>query len=247
LRALDFYMSGRKYERPPYAYWEMAALQYQRAVDEDPQFALAHARLSMASLLAFFASDGDRARLATARAAAEEAVRLQPDLALARIAMAFYLVSRTNAIERAYRELEAAEPHAQAEPQFYLVRSAVNERLGRSKEARADRAMARALSPADPAATMLDLALRHSRLREYEEARRFADRALSIRPDFAAAVMLNAQLALLADGDPSPLLSLPDEDFADDPGLQTRLRELKWLAALYERDFETAARILVSQ
>ena len=247
LRALDFYMRGREYERPPYAYWDLAATQYQRAIDEDPQFALAHARLSIASLLAFFASDGDRARLATAKAAAEEALRLQPDLALGRIALAFYLVSSTNEVERAYEELEAAAPRAEHDPQFYLVRAAVNARLGRTIEARADRATARALSPRDPATTMLDIAFAHSRNREYDEARRFVERALELRPDFPGAVVLKAQLALIADGDPKPLRGLSEEDFASDPGLQARLLELKWLAALYERDFQTAARILESQ
>ena len=247
LQALEFYMRGRGYERPPYAYWDLAATQYQRAVDEDPAFALAHARLAIASLLAFFASDGDRARLETAKAAAEEAVRLQPELALGRIALAFYLVSNTNEVERAYRELEAAAPYTEQDPQFYLVRAAVNARLGRDVEARADRATARALSPRDPATTMLDIAHSHSRRREYDEAWRFVDRALELRPDFAGAVMLKAQLALMADGDPKPLLALSEKDFADDPGLQARLLELKWLAALYERDFDTAVRVLEFQ
>lgn len=247
LRALDLYLSGREYERPPYAYWEMAALQYQRAVEEDPEFALAHARLSIASLLAFYASDGDRARLETARAAAEDALRLQPDLPLGHVAMAYYLVTRTDQVRRAYEELEAAEPFAQGEPQFYVVRAAVNERLGRSEEARADRAAARALSPREPEATMLDIALAHSRSREYDEARRFVDRALRIRPGSTRALVLRAHLALLDEGDPAPLRTLSDTDIEDDLGLQARLRELQWLAALYDRDFETAMRILESQ
>lgn len=243
LRALDLYLSGRDYERPPFAYWGMAARQYERAVAEDPGFALAHARLSIASLLAFYNIDWDRARIETARKAAEEALRLQPELPISRVAMAFYQLSAGGSVERAAEELAIAQPNARSEPQFFLVRAMLNERLGKREEAMADRAAALALSPRDPV-LMLDVAQWHARMREHDEASRLVERALVIRPDFKAAEMFKAELALLRDGDPEPIRALSVDDFHDDPGRRGRLRHLQWLGALYERDYESAIRIL---
>lgn len=243
MRALDLYLSGRDYERPPFAYWGMAARQYERAVAEDPAFALAHARLSIASLLAFYNIDWKRERIETARRAAEEAVRLQPNLPVARVAMAFYLLSVGGSVERAAEELAIAQPHARNEPQFFLVRSMLNERLGKREEAMADRAAALALSPRDPV-LMLDVAQWHARVREHDEAARLVERALDIRPDFKAAEMFKAELALLRDGNPAPIRALSMDDFRNDPGRFGRLRHLQWLGALYERDFDRAIGIL---
>jgi len=243
MRALDLYMSGRDYERPPFAYWGMAALQYQRAVEEDPQFALAHARLSLASLLAYYNIDWDRARVEVAKKAAEEAVRLKPDLAIGRVAMAFFLIAEKRDLQGAQHELAAAEPYAHDEPQFFIVRALVHESLGRHDAAAADRAAALALNPRDPA-LMLDVAMWHARVREHDEAMRLVDRALDIRPDFTGAALFKAELALLRDGDTTLIKDLPTALFNDDLGRRIRLEELKWLAALYERDYVGAARIL---
>lgn len=243
MRALDLYMSGRDYERPPFAYWGMAALQYQRAVEHDPQFALAHARLSLASLLAYYNIDWDRARVETAKKAADEAVRLQPDLPIAHVAKAFYLISEAGDLERAQEELAAAAHRVEDEPQFFVVRALLNERLGDREAAVADRAAALALNPRDPV-MMLDIGIWHSRVRHHDEARRLVDRALDIRPDFIGATMFKAELAMLRDGDVRPLKKLSGADFADDPGRRARLRDLQWQAALYERDYDSAIRIL---
>lgn len=243
IRALDLYMSGRDYERPPFAYWGMAALQYQRAVEKDPAFALAHARLSLASLLAYYNIDGDRERVAAAKAAAEEAVRLEPDLPLGHVAMAFYLISEEGDLARAQAELEAASPTGGDEPQFFIVRSLINERLGNREQAAADRAAALALNPRDPT-MMLDIGIWHSRVRNHDEAQRLVDRALDIRPDFVAAAMFEAELAMLRDADVGPVKKLSMHEFAGDPGRRARLRDLKWLAALYQKDYPAAVRIL---
>jgi serine/threonine-protein kinase len=239
MRALDLYMSGRDYERPPFVYWGMAAHQYRRAIEEDPQFALAHARLSLASLLAYYNVDGDRKRVETAKLAAETAVGLQPDLPIGRVAMAFYLLTVTGELQRASDELAAAAPYVQGEPQFFIVRAALNEGLRRPEQAAADRAAALALSPRDPA-VMLDMAFWHSQVREYGEAESLVDRALDIRPDFVAAALLKAELAVFRDGDVAPVRKLSVADFAADVGRSRRLEQLQWLAALYERDHATA-------
>jgi tetratricopeptide (TPR) repeat protein len=127
----------------------------------------------------------------------------------------------------------------QGEPQFFIVRAALNEGLRRPEQAAADRAAALALSPRDPA-VMLDMAFWHSQVREYGEAESLVDRALDIRPDFVAAALLKAELAVFRDGDVAPVRKLSVTDFAADVGRSRRLEQLQWLAALYERDHATA-------
>jgi serine/threonine-protein kinase len=73
---------------------ELARSRFAEAVQEDPEFALAHAWLSMAYNYEYLYYDRTEARLAQAREAAEEALRLSPALPEGYLARAFYHFQR---------------------------------------------------------------------------------------------------------------------------------------------------------
>ncbi len=82
--AYDFYLRGKEYFRRPgleKENYRIAQQMYERAVELDPQFALAHASLSRVHSLFYRASfDRSAERLSQAREAAGRALELDPDL-----------------------------------------------------------------------------------------------------------------------------------------------------------------------
>jgi non-specific serine/threonine protein kinase len=94
-RAYDFYLRGRSYARRQTRQDSEFALQmFRNALGEDPGFALAHA--ASANVCAQFYDSHERAEswLERARAAAERASELQPELPEAQVAQAWILCAR---------------------------------------------------------------------------------------------------------------------------------------------------------
>ena len=96
LKAYDVYLRGRKTEYQAWTSWQYDDLRttvsfFEEAVNYDPDFALAYAALSVVhSRIYFFGYDRTDERLAKARAAADKALSLQPDLPDAKLALAYY-------------------------------------------------------------------------------------------------------------------------------------------------------------
>ena len=89
--AYELYLRGREYEERPNQLagdFRIAEQMYRRAIEKDPGFALAHARLSYlhTSRFYWYQIDASEARLAEAAREAERALTLDPDLAEAHIA-----------------------------------------------------------------------------------------------------------------------------------------------------------------
>lgn len=88
---------------------QRASIMLSRAIDRDPGFAIAYARLSDAhSLIYYLGVDQSRARADMARAAADTALALQPDLAEGHLALAEYYYRTVNLPNLALHELGIA-------------------------------------------------------------------------------------------------------------------------------------------
>ena len=86
------------------------------AIERDPQFALAHCLASRVhGELYWFGYDRSRTRLTQAKIAADNALRLQPDLGDARLALAYYYYF-------GYRDYELARTEAGHRPSGYAER-----------------------------------------------------------------------------------------------------------------------------
>ena len=97
----------------------LIAQMFERAVELDPGFALAHARLSYAySGMYRFGLDRTEERLEAAKAAAERARALDPDLPWVRFALALYYYSRAD-YEPAIKELESVRGALGSESAFF--------------------------------------------------------------------------------------------------------------------------------
>ena len=88
LRAYDFYLRGNDFfDRPDPEASRAAEEMYTRATELDPAFALAFARLARTYIAQFHLSERTPRRLALARSAADSALRLQPGLSEAHLAL----------------------------------------------------------------------------------------------------------------------------------------------------------------
>ncbi len=193
--AYDLYLRGLEYANRPSNQpdnWPIAERLYQKAIQMDPSFALARARLAQVTLKTYWFVAGIPDRVAEeAREEAEQSLRLQPDLPEGHLALGLYHYWRHREYDRALKELEIARPGMPAETTNLI--GAVLRRQGKFDEAIRNQQVAVHLDPRSPG-ILADLAISLFWTRRYEEADRVLDRALTIAPDFELARTLKARV-----------------------------------------------------
>src|SRR2546427_8084679 len=154
---------------------------YQRAVELDPNFALAQARYSQ--LESWLVHDGDRSpeRRNKARSLAERALQLQPDLPEAHLALGFSYYYGDNDYDAALQEFEIAQRGLPNESEVYLAIGAIQRRQGKWAESTANLQKAASLNPKDTW-PLQNLAFNYEMLRNFDAANKTVDRALQINP-----------------------------------------------------------------
>jgi eukaryotic-like serine/threonine-protein kinase len=202
LRAYDFYLRGNDYftRAGDLAGIRMAEEMYTKATEMDPAFALAFARLARIHIWQFHIfSDRTQARLAKARSAADSALRLQPRLPEAHLALGQIHYWGELDYPQALREFRIAQAGGPGNGDLAWARGLVERRLGQWEQAVADLRRAVDLDPRS-AVKNLDLFELYLRRREYAEAERYVDRALQLEPD-SPVYIYKALLIVARDGD----------------------------------------------
>jgi serine/threonine-protein kinase len=179
LRGLDYHLRGAEQED-----LQIASRMYERAIEQDPAFALAYARLSMVhSARWWYFQDRTEERLAMAKEAVDQALELDPDLPEAHSAMGFYYYRGHLDYDRALAEFLVAQESQPNSSSLYAAISYVQRRQGKFEQALANGQRAVELDPRS-AITANNLAHTHYLLRDPVEAGRFYDRAISLSPDW---------------------------------------------------------------
>jgi serine/threonine-protein kinase len=211
--AYDLYLRGQDYlARPGYreANWSIAEDLLTRAIELDPEFALARAKLSfLHGRTYFFSYDLSQERLVAHEREAREALRLQPDMPEAHFAQGYVHYVRGD-LRAALKEFRIAQ---EAAPSDALT----SERMGYAYRRLGDwdaweRAYARTvqLNPrnVDVYRNLGAATLRF--LRRHEEAVQALDRALELAPDFTMASILRGFAIVEWTGDREPLRAVLD-------------------------------------
>jgi serine/threonine protein kinase/Tfp pilus assembly protein PilF len=181
LKAYQLYVQGRhllvKYTLPA---MKRAIMYFERAIAEDPEYALAYA--SMAMVYADFGESATQASVdpyARARAATERALALDPALGEAHCAMAYlhYLHFDWTSAEREFRRALELSPGS---ADIYDLYGRMYAALGRYDEAIALQQRAQEL---DPLAHRLDVSTTQLRAGRYADAAAGAARALEDDPE----------------------------------------------------------------
>ena len=154
-----------------------------QAVARDPQFALAYCLGSRVNAeLYWFGHDLSRARLDNAKAAADVALRLQPDLGEAHLALAFFYYYGYRDYKRARTEIEIAQQATPNDAEIWDGAGAIGRREGRWDEAIANFEKARYLDPRN-FSVIWNLAETLIAMRRYAEAQHTIDNALLVNPN----------------------------------------------------------------
>ena len=183
--AYDYYLRGLQYrDRGPE--WENirnAIGMYQRAIELDSNFAQAWSKLSeLYSSEFWFFYDRSDAPLAKAKAAADRALRLRPDLADPHVAMAYYHYWGKLDYDRALNELARARELQPNNGDLYFAMAAVQRRQGRWPESLANFEKAAQLDPRS-GDVAFNLAETHQLVRKYDLALRGFSKAINVNPD----------------------------------------------------------------
>jgi tetratricopeptide (TPR) repeat protein len=176
---------------------------YTQARDRDPSFALARARLALIHTLAATSYDTSQARREQARLEAEAALRLQPGLAEAHEALAYYWDLTGNS-SKAIEELGLAIRGYPNSADLRMALGSTLARAGRLEEAVAEFDRAMRVEPGSPRAAFA-AAIFQLRLRRDEEAMRAFDRALALKPDYHMVKVIKGHTYLRWKGNPDTL------------------------------------------
>jgi len=173
---------------------------YARAVELDPKFALAVARYSQLESWIVHTFERTTERREKARALAQRALQLQPDLPEAHLAMGFSLYYGDNDFEGALKEFEIAQRDLPNEAEGYLALGSIQRRLGKWPESNASLEKAASLDPKD-SWVLQNLALSYQTLRDFDAANKTIDRGLKVNPDGLGLWEIKSKLAIAEKGD----------------------------------------------
>ena len=216
---------------------------YQRAIDLDPNFALAFARYAYLESWFVHSFDSSPARKDKARGLARRALELQPDLPEAHLAQGFVHYYVDDDFDSAAREFEIARTGLPNEAEVYLALGAIQRRQGKWTESNANLEKAVSLNPND-VWTMQNLAISYEVQRNYDAANKIIDRALTVDPKAFGILEIKAKLALEERGD----LSVANEIVAKSDGmpmgpeLRCKIATGKANLFLLRRQYDAAAR-----
>ena len=173
---------------------------FEQATKLDPNFAAAFAGLSMVESWAYHTFDPTPPRREKARAAANEALRLQPDLPEAHLALGFSYYYGDRDYERALAEFDVAKRGLPNEAQAYMAIGAIQRRQGKWAESTANLEKAAALDPKN-GSLLLNLAFSYMATRNYDAADKILDRGIEAAPQSFFERALKGWLAIIRKGD----------------------------------------------
>ncbi len=173
---------------------------YQRAIDLDPNFALALARYSQLESWMLRTHDASPEHRERARSLAERALQLKPDLPEGHLALGFSYYYGDNNYDAALKEFEIAQRGLPNESEVYLAIGAIQRRQGKWAESTENLEKAASLNPKDTW-PLQNLALNYEMLRNFDAANKTVDRALQINPTGLGLWQIKVKLAIGGKGD----------------------------------------------
>jgi len=181
---------------------------YARAIQLDPTFALAIARYSQLESWIVHSFERTPERREKARTLAQQALRLQPDLPEAHLALGSSLYYGDNDFEAALKEFEIAQRDLPNEAEGYLALGAIQRRLGKWGESTASLEKAASLNPKD-GWVFQNLAFNYEMLRDFDAANKTVERGLKANPSGLGLWETKSKLAIAEKGD----LSVSEQAF----------------------------------
>jgi TolB-like protein/tetratricopeptide (TPR) repeat protein len=184
--AYDFYLRGNDYNNRSYAQqdFNMAIRMYQKAIELDPDFALAYTRLAMTHLnLYWHHHDRSEESLMKSKQAIDAAFKLEPGLTEAFIALGDYYYSGLLDYPEALKQFEIALSQSPKNAETVLYIACVHRRAGNWEKSLESFEKAIELDP-QSSLIAFNAGENYELLREYSEAVRYYDIAIMLNPDW---------------------------------------------------------------
>jgi len=214
---------------------------FEQAIKLDPNFAAAFAGLSKVESWIYHSFEPTPARREKARFNADQALRLQPDLAEGHLALGFSYYYGDRDYERALAEFEIAKRDLPNEAQAYMAIGAIQRRQGKWAESTANLEKSAALDPKSEN-VLFNLASNYMAQRNFETADKIFDRGITTAPQSFGSLGMKAAMAIIWKGDVAfaeNQLSLVPPEF-DPDGIVTSARV--WVLTL-QRKFADALQV----
>jgi TolB-like protein/Tfp pilus assembly protein PilF len=245
--AYVLYLKARGYESNPDRLFEdysVAERLYGEAIQHDPAFALAHARLSatIARIYHWFDSTDDRkARMKTE---AEKALQLRPGLGEGHLALGLYYYWAATNYEKALEEFAVAAKALPNDSDIGYFAAAIRRRQGRWNDNLDLLKKTQTIDPVN-ANVAEEIAYTYSFLHDWPEAARTQERVIALAPDSVNAKVVRAYLDFWSQGSTAALKEVLGQlpPGVDPSGLVTRAR---WDLAMIQRDYAAADQALTS-
>ncbi len=238
LRARELENRLRGDEQELYA---AASKLYREAIERDPKFALARARLSFRISFGVGNYSPTDSEPKEALAQAEESLRLNPNLGEARIALAAYRFWCQSELEPALAELARAEALAPNSSEVWLLRAMIYKRQNKFRERIAALQHGETLDPRDTTSLWF-LASTFQAVRQWPEAIRTIDRIRAILPGDYGLEWWRAWAEFRMTGGLDPLKKMVAQPPAGKP--PERQNMWRYEVAILERDYPAAERFL---
>jgi TolB-like protein/class 3 adenylate cyclase/Tfp pilus assembly protein PilF len=245
--AYAFYLRANQIERNPDTLLEdnkAAGQLYRQAIELDPNFALAHARLASTCAEIFHYDEPTDAWRTKARTEAEIALRLQPSLAEAHFALGQCIYWMDQDYERALEQFETASRLSPSNGDIGRLIAAVKRRQGKWQASLEEYERVARIDPQNPN-TVRELIFTNTSTRRWPEAAQWAKRLRTMAPASLVAKIQSGYVDFWWKGDTRLLKSLSSEVPAgvDPDGVLTSCR---WDVAMIERDFAGAQTALTT-
>jgi TolB-like protein/Tfp pilus assembly protein PilF len=243
--AYEFYLRANQIERNPDTLlqdYKTAEGLFDQAIELDPNFALAHARLASIQAEIFHYYEPTESRRTKARTEAETALRLEPNLAEAHFALGqcIYWIDRD--YERALEQFEFASRLAPSNGDARRLIAAIRRREGKWEEALEAYERVAKLDPQNPN-TVRELMFTNIAMRRWPEAAQWGERMRAMAPASLVAKVQSGYVDFWRNGDTHLLKLLVDQVPAgiDPDGAVTAAR---WEVAMLRRDYSAAKSVL---
>jgi len=173
---------------------------YDRALQLDPNFALAAASYGQMEAWIYRNFDKTAARMQKGRALVQRALQLQPDLPEAHLALGYWYYYGDLDFDAALKEFEIAQRGLPNDAGAYLAIGAIQRRQGKWTESNASLEKAVSLNPNDTW-SMQNLAINYEMQRKWVAANKILERALAITPTAFGLIEIKCKVAIEERGD----------------------------------------------
>src|SRR5438094_1245536 len=243
--AYVFYLRANQISRNPDTALEdykTAEQLYTQAIELDPNFALAHARLASVCAEVFRYYEPTESRRNKARVEAETALRLQPNLAEGHFALGQCIYWMDQDYDRALEQFKIAARLSPSNADTRRLIAAIERRQGKWQQALEAYERVAKIDPQNPN-TARELINTNTSMRRWPEAANWAERMRAMAPMSFVAKSQRGYIEFWWKGDTRLLKSSLDQMPAgvDPDGSVTAAR---WDVAMLQRDYATAKKIL---